>query len=45
MSRTDRGGVGLDNVRRRLDLLYSDRYELLIDEGEMFNVVLTIPGI
>ena len=40
------GGVGLDNLRRRLDLLYSNRYELHIGQHEdMFDVVLTIPSL
>lgn len=40
------GGVGLDNVRRRLDLLYSDNYKLDIkQENGMFDVSLTLYGI
>ena len=42
----EEGGVGLDNVRRRLDILYTDRYSLDIDEDkEYFKVSLTIPGL
>ncbi len=38
------GGVGLDNVRRRLDLLYEDNYRLDIKEDNgIFSVSLTIP--
>ncbi len=37
------GGIGLINVRRRLDLLYPDRYELSIDQiDEKFIVNLRI---
>ncbi len=37
------GGVGLGNVRRRLDALYKDRYELVITSTEeSYTVVLTI---
>ena len=40
------GGVGLDNVRRRLDILYTDRYSLDIEEDkDNFKVSLTIPGL
>jgi hypothetical protein len=36
-------GIGLDNVRKRLGLLYPGRYELRISEQEsVFTVVLTI---
>lgn len=38
------GGVGLANVRRRLDLIYGDRYSLEIkDNDEVYNVVLRLP--
>ena len=37
------GGVGLENVRRRLELLYPDRFELQIDEeSNSFSVKLNI---
>ena len=37
------GGIGLNNVKRRLELLYPDRHELQIrDEGGWFDVQLTI---
>ena len=38
------GGVGLANVRQRLDLIYGDRYTLDIkDEPDTYTVTLTIP--
>ena len=40
----DNTGIGIENTRRRLDLLYEDRYQLTIDDkaGE-FTVHLNIP--
>lgn len=39
----DEPGIGLRNVRRRLDLLYPEKHELRItEEGEKFRVDLTI---
>jgi sensor histidine kinase YesM len=41
-------GIGLQNVRKRLDLIYSDCYSLqLLDEDETYLVILkiTIPGV
>lgn len=38
------GGVGLSNIRKRLDILYADNYILDISEQEKsFQVTLTIP--
>ncbi|MST83939.1 sensor histidine kinase [Hallella mizrahii] len=38
------GGVGLTNVRRRLDLIYGDRYTLDIkDKADVYNVLLRLP--
>ena len=38
------GGVGLENVKRRLDLLYGSRYELSIDDtDEQYTVKLKLP--
>lgn len=37
------GGIGLVNVRRRLDLIYSDRYELKVSNNpNTFSVHLTV---
>lgn len=37
------GGIGLANVKRRLELLYKNRYQLTMsDEKSLFNVHLTI---
>lgn len=41
-----KGGVGLANVRRRLDLLYQDRYMLdIVETDEIYSVILIIPGL
>ncbi|MET0393330.1 MAG: GHKL domain-containing protein [Chitinophagaceae bacterium] len=37
------GGIGLANVKRRLELLYKDRYELDIRrEADLYSVQLTL---
>lgn len=39
-------GVGLDNVRRRLNLIYDNRYSLEIkEENNSFNINLIIPSL
>ena len=39
------GGIGLVNVRRRLELLYPDRHRLTIaEEAELFRVTLELEG-
>jgi two-component system LytT family sensor kinase len=41
---TDKNGIGLKNVIRRLDLLYGSRYHLDLDETDTrFHVTLKIP--
>lgn len=38
------GGVGLTNVRQRLDLIYADRYSLGVNEtDDTYEVILDIP--
>ncbi len=38
------GGVGLVNVRKRLDLLYGNTYSLLIDDGaDVYTIALVLP--
>jgi sensor histidine kinase YesM len=40
----DNTGIGINNTRRRLDLLYDDKYELIIDDKtNEFSVHLNIP--
>lgn len=40
---TNRGGIGLDNVRKRLNFLYPGKYQLDIDNAnEVFEVKLSI---
>lgn len=38
------GGIGLENLRRRLQLLYPDRHELLVEKSDhVFDALLKIP--
>lgn len=40
----DHGGVGLENVKRRLNLIYGERHSLKITEdNSTYNVELTVP--
>jgi two-component system LytT family sensor kinase len=40
---TKNHGIGLSNVKRRLELLYPDKHELKLDtDGEYFNVYLSL---
>ncbi|RYF99338.1 MAG: hypothetical protein EOO02_17125 [Chitinophagaceae bacterium] len=40
------GGIGIQNVRKRLDLIYPGRYKLVIeDKGNNFNVKLDISNV
>ena len=40
----EKGGVGLANVRKRLDLIYGERYRLSIkDKSDAYHVELSIP--
>ncbi len=42
---TTQGGIGLDNVRKRLDLLFPQRYKMTIDEtDDRYDVALEIPA-
>lgn len=40
------GGIGLTNARRRLDILYRDKYVLdIVDKQDVYSVILIIPGL
>lgn len=40
----EKGGVGLENIKRRLDLLFADKYDLQIeDKKDSYSVILRIP--
>ena len=40
----EKGGVGLANIRKRLDLLYDHHYTLHIDDtSDVYSVELTLP--
>jgi two-component system LytT family sensor kinase len=42
-SKDESTGIGLENVRSRLNLLYKDRYTLTIDDqNNLFHIVLTL---
>ena len=42
--RNDNPGIGLENVRKRLDLIYGDHYDLQIDESDKnYCITLKIP--
>lgn len=42
----ERGGIGMENVRKRLNIIYNDEYELNVDDNnpEEFDVKLVIPA-
>jgi sensor histidine kinase YesM len=42
-SSSEAGGIGLKNIKKRLDLLYHGRYQLEVDKRDsIFTVFLTI---
>ena len=44
-SKDEASGIGLDNVQKRLDLLYPDKYSLNIqEENSFFQIKLSIPN-
>jgi two-component system, LytTR family, sensor kinase len=44
-SKDEDGGIGLQNVQKRLDLLYPNRHSLHISEtGRFFHIQLAIPN-
>ena len=43
-SRKSNPGIGLENVRKRLDLIYGERYDLKVEDStESYCVTLKIP--
>jgi LytS/YehU family sensor histidine kinase len=43
-SDSEYSGIGLKNIKRRLDLVYPDCHELkIIDEDDVFSVYLNLP--
>jgi len=42
-SKSKNNGMGLNNLRKRLELLYEDNHELTIKNDEIFHVNLSIP--
>lgn len=41
---TENSGIGLDNTRKRLDLLYASRYQMNVSEADgVFSVTLILP--
>jgi sensor histidine kinase YesM len=43
-NRTHSGGIGLENIRKRLHLIYGERYELTIqDTMDSYHVKLSVP--
>jgi len=36
------GGIGLENIRKRLELIYGEKHELKITENESFEVILKL---
>ena len=44
-AQSEQNGVGLTNVRGRLDLLYGNEYTLSIDQsGEVYDIILLLPA-
>jgi two-component system LytT family sensor kinase len=38
------GGLGLENIKKRLDLLYGEKHQLIIEKTDLeFKVKLVIP--